>query len=219
MRRCKRCDIEIMDNTSVCPLCNSVLEGTGGEDTYPGMGEELYRFALIRKIFYFSLLVIGVVSVMVNYLTFRGFYWSIIVLAGIGYCCFTVSYTVMHRTNLGAKAILQAAGIFIFTVVIDVVNGYTGWSFRYAVPVLILLTDLALAIMMIVNLASWQSYFMCQIAVTLLSIVPLVAAIKGMVDNMALAIVTCAVSFLVLAGIFIFGDRRAKNELKRRFHT
>ena len=219
MRICKRCDIEIMDNTSVCPLCNSVLEGTGGEDTYPGMGEELYRFALIRKIFYFSLLVIGVVSVMVNYLTFRGFYWSIIVLAGIGYCCFTVSYTVMHRTNLGAKAILQAAGIFIFTVVIDVVNGYTGWSFRYAVPVLILLTDLALAIMMIVNLASWQSYFMCQIAVTLLSIVPLVAAIKGMVDNMALAIVTCAVSFLVLAGIFIFGDRRAKNELKRRFHT
>ena len=220
MKRCKRCDVEIMDDTSVCPLCNSVLEGEEkGENTYPSIITELQRFVLLRKIFYFTVLVIGSVSVLINYLTFNGLYWSVIVLAGIAYCIFTVSYTAMHRTNLGAKVIWQALGIIALTVVIDIVTGYTGWSIRYAVPGLLLLCDLALVIMMIVNSASWQGYFMCQIAVTVLSILPLIGAALGYVDNMVIAMITCGISFLVLAGIVIFWDRKVKNELKRRFHT
>ena len=220
MRRCKRCDMLIMDESAVCPLCNSVLEGdSGGENTYPSMAMELQRFVLLKKIFYFSLIVIGSVSVFINYLTFKGLYWSVIVLAGIAYCWFTVSYTAMHRTNLGAKVIWQALGIIILTVIIDIVTGYSGWSIRYAVPGLLLLADLALVIMMMINSASWQGYFMCQIAVTVLSIIPLIAAAFGFVDNMLIAIITCGISFLVLAGIVIFWDRKVKNELKRRFHT
>lgn len=209
-----------MDDTSICPLCSSVLEGEEqGENIYPEMMAELHKFVLLRKIFYFTLLVIGSVSILVNYVTFRGTYWSVIVLAGIGYCLFTVSYTVMHRTNLGAKVIWQAAGIIAFTVVTDVVTGYTGWSIRYALPGLLLLADLALVVMMIVNSSRWQGYFMCQIVVTILSLIPVVAAAFGFVDNMLIAIITCGISFLVLAGIIIFWDRRVKNELKRRFHT
>lgn len=219
MRQCKRCNVEIMDDTPVCPLCNSVLEGEGGENTYPSMAVEMQRFVLLRKIFYFSLLVIGSVSIFVNYITFKGNYWSVIVLAGIAYCLFTVSYTVMHRTNLGAKVIWQAIGIIVLTFIVDIVTGYSGWAIRYAVPGLLLLADLTLVIMMIVNSAHWQGYFMCQIVVTLLSIVPLVAAALGFVDNMLIAVITCGISLLVLAGIIIFWDRRVKNELKRRFHT
>lgn len=220
MRQCKRCDITIMDDTPVCPLCNSVLEGDGeGDNTYPSMTTELQKFVLLRKIFYFSLLVIGSVSVFINYMMFQGRYWSVIVLAAIAYCIFTVSYTVMHRTNLGAKVIWQAIGIIVLTVVIDVVTGYSGWSIRYAVPGLLLLADLTLVIMMIIDSTRWQGYFMCQIAVTLLSMVPLVGAALGFVDNMMIAVLTCGISLLVLAGIIIFWDRRVKNELKRRFHT
>ncbi|MDO4555510.1 MAG: DUF6320 domain-containing protein [Lachnospiraceae bacterium] len=220
MKQCKRCDMLIMDHSSVCPLCHSVLTGEGeGEDAYPSMAQELQRTRMLSKIFYFSLILIGALSAFINYLTFSGLYWSVIVLAGIGYCWFTVSYTAMHRTNLGAKVIWQALGIIVLTVIIDVVTGYKGWSIRYAVPGLLLLANLALVIMMMVNPASWQGYFMCQIAVTFLSILPLVAAALGFVDNMLIAIITCGVSFLVLIGIIIFLDRKVKNELKRRFHT
>lgn len=220
MKQCKRCDITILDDTSVCPLCNSVLLGEEkGENTYPDIMTELHRFALVRKILYFSLLVIGVVSVFLNYLTFQGMYWSAIVLAGCAYCFFTVSYTTMHRTNFGAKILWQALGILLILIVIDVVTGYRGWSVCYAAPGILLLCNLVLVILMIVNSSSWQGYFMCQIAVTLLSILPVWMAALHIVDNFLLSVITCGISFLVLAGIVIFGDRKVKNELKRRFHT
>lgn len=220
MKRCRRCDVWIMDDTALCPLCDSVLEGEkAGTDTYPKLGDELHRFVLFRKIIYFIMLVTVVLSVLVNYLTFSGSYWSLIVLASIGYCLFTINYTVMHRTNLGAKVIFQAAGILVLTWIIDMVTGYKGWSVRYAIPVLLLLADAVLVALMIFNTTRWQGYFMCQLAVTVLSVVPVVLAALHFVDNMNLAVITCVVLWLVLAAALIFGGRRVKSELARRFHT
>lgn len=219
MKRCKRCDILVMDDTSLCPLCNSVLDGDEpGVNAYPRLEDERQKFVLFRKIIYFILLTAGTLSVLVNYLTFHGFYWSVIVLGAIGYCLFTINYTVMNRNNLGAKVIFQAAGILILTWIIDMVTGYTGWSIRYAIPALLLLADMVLVAMMLFNPIRWQGYFMCQMAVTVLSVIPVVLAALGVVNNMNLAIITCAVLWLILAATVIFGGRKVNQELKRRFH-
>ena len=219
MRRCKRCDILVADDTNLCPLCDSVLDGDEpGQNIYPRLEEEFHRFVLFKKIVYFIFVATGTLSVLVNYLTFRGFYWSIIVLGAIAYCLFTLNYTVMNRTNLGAKVIFQAVGILVLTWIIDMVTGYTGWSIRYAIPAMLLLADTILVAMMIFNTSRWQGYFMCQLAVTALSVVPVILAALGLVNNMNLAIITCAVLWLILAATVIFGGRRVNLELKRRFH-
>lgn len=219
MKRCKRCDILVIDDTALCPLCDSVLDGEQpGENTYPKLEGEMQRFVLFRKIIYFILLSTGTLSVLINYLTFHGVYWSVIVLAAIGYAFFTISYTVMNRTNLGAKVIWQAAGILILTWVIDMVTGYTGWSIRYAIPVMLLLADGMLVVMMLFDTIRWQGYFMCQIAVTILSVIPVGLAAFGVVNNMNAAIITCVIIWLILAATVIFGGRKVNNELKRRFH-
>ena len=219
MRRCKRCDILVADDTNLCPLCDSVLDGDEpGENIYPRLEEQFHRFVLFKKIIYFILVATATMSVLVNYLFFNGVYWSLIVLGAIGYCFFTISYTVTHRTNLGAKVIFQAAGILILTWIIDMVTGYTGWSIRYAIPSMLLLADTVLVAMMLFNTVRWQGYFMCQIAVTVLSVIPVVLAVVGLVNNMNLAIITCAVLWLILAATVIFGGRRVNQELKRRFH-
>lgn len=219
MRRCKRCDILVADDTNLCPLCDSVLEGNEpGVNIYPRLEGELQKFVLFKKIIYFILVATGTLSVLVNYLSFHGFYWSIIVLGAIAYCFFTIRYTVMNRTNLGAKVIFQAVGILVLTWIIDMVTGYTGWSLRYAIPAMLLLADTVLVAMMIFNTSRWQGYFMCQLAVTVLSVVPVILAALGIVDNMNLAIITCAVLWLILAATLIFGGRKVNLELKRRFH-
>lgn len=38
MRVCRNCKVEILDNTAVCPLCNSVLEISGM--VQEGLGQE-----------------------------------------------------------------------------------------------------------------------------------------------------------------------------------
>lgn len=209
-----------MDDTALCPLCDSVLEGEDpGVNTYPKLEDEFHRFVLFRKIIHFILLSAAVLSTLVNYLTFNGSYWSLIVLASIVYCLFTINYTVRNGTNLGAKVIFQAIGILILTWVIDMVTGYTGWSIRYAIPVMLLLAGAVLVALMLFNTSRWQGYFMCQLAVTILSLIPVILAALDLVDNMHLAIVTCVILWLVLAGTMIFGGRRVKSELARRFHT
>lgn len=219
MRRCKRCDILVVDDTNLCPLCDSVLDGDEpGENRYPRLEGEFQKFVLFKKIIYFILVATGTLSVLVNYLTFRGFYWSVIVLGAIAYCFFTINYTVMNCTNIGAKVIFQAVGILILTWIIDMVTGYTGWSIRYAIPAMLLLADTVLVAMMIFNTTRWQGYFMCQLAVTGLSVIPVILAALGIVDNMNLAIITCAVLWLILAATVIFGGRKVNQELKRRFH-
>ena len=219
MKRCKRCDVYVKDDTQLCPLCNSVLEGSEqGVNTYPELAYELHRFIFLKRIFYFVLLVIGTLSVIVNYFTFSGMYWSVIVLVGIAYCVFTVSYTVMHRTNLGGKVIAQAVGILILTFIIDMVTGYKGWSLRYAIPALLALANIALLVLMTLQRDRWQGYFMCMIAVFILSLVSVAIAAFGLIDNMFLAVMVCAVIGLTVAGVIIFGGRRARYELKRRFH-
>ena len=222
MKRCKRCDVYVKDDTIQCPLCDSILEGSDkGENSYPKLADELHRFLFVKKVLYFSMLVIGAISVLVNYYTFQymSIYWSIIVLGAIGYCCFTLSYTVMHRTNIGAKVIAQAAGALILAWIIDMVTGYRGWSLRFVIPALLLLADVTLLVLTAIQPHKWQGFFMCQIGVWLLSVVSLVIAAFGFVNNMFLAVITCVFVWLALAGTIIFGGKKAKMELKRRFHT
>ena len=71
---------------------------------------------------------------------------------------------------------------------------------------------------MLFNPIRRQGYFMCQMAVTVLSVIPVVLAALGVVNNMNLAIITCAVLWLILAATVIFGGRKVNQELKRRFH-
>lgn len=223
MKHCRRCDIDIKDGRATCPLCDSVLEGKDqAEPTYPEIGYEMQRFLFVKRLFYFGLLVVGATSVLINYYTFQhfhGIYWSLIVLVAIAYCWFTVSYTLLNHTNLGAKVIFQAVGILLVTVIIDYVTGYRGWSLRFVIPGMLLLADFALLVLMALRPERWQGFFMCQIAVCVLSVVPVVMAYVGLIDNMFLAILDCFILWLSLAGTIIFGGRRTRLELKRRFHT
>lgn len=222
MKRCKRCDVYVKDDTIQCPLCDSILEGgEQGKNSYPKFTDELHKFRFINRIFYFATLVLAVAAVMVNYYTFRyiSIYWSVIVLGAIGYCWFTLSYTVMHRTNLGGKVIVQALGILVLTVIIDIVTGYRGWSLRFVIPGLLLLADVVLILLMAIQPHRWQGFFMCQLAVGVLALIPVIVAYFGLIDNMFLAILACVIVWLSLAGTIIFGGKRARLELKRRFHT
>ena len=56
MNRCKKCNVNIIDNTLVCPLCQNVVE-VGKEpniNTYPDVSKKTKVYHLIVKIFIFS---------------------------------------------------------------------------------------------------------------------------------------------------------------------
>ena len=104
------------------------------------------------------------------------------------------------------------------TIGIDWIIGYRGWSVNFVVPSAILLIDLAIVILMIVNTRNWQSYILMQMLTVILSGIILVLWKIGVIQYPVVTIVAAVVSVVMFVGTLIFGDRRAKNELKRRFH-
>lgn len=72
---------------------------------------------------------------------------------------------------------------------------------------------------MIVNMSNWQSYLLLQIFTVLLSGGCVLLWRFGVITSPVLTLTALAVSLCMILGTLIFGERRAKTELKRRFHV
>ncbi|WP_343823407.1 DUF6320 domain-containing protein [Clostridium subterminale] len=223
MKRCRRCQVNILDETHTCPLCRRVLEydemNVESTRMYPNVEYDIGKYKKIKRIFLFILTVVSVVLGFINYITYSGVIWSLIAVVGIIYFAVTVTYSIMNNANLASKILVQTIGAGILVIVIDNVTGYIGWSVNYAIPAMILFANLAIVLLMIVNPMNWQSYFMYQIAITIFSFIPLILFWVKLIDRPFLAILTSGISILILIGTIVFGDRSVKNELIRRFNT
>lgn len=124
-----------------------------------------------------------------------------------------------RRANLGKSLLFQTIGAAALLVALDLLTGFKGWSLNYGIPVTILFADWAVLGLMIVNRMNWQSYFMYQIGVTLLSLIPLVLWAVGLITRPLLTLVTVAMTVWVFMGTVVGGKRRVRSELARRFHV
>lgn len=227
MRTCRTCHVTIKDQTLVCPLCHSVLETdreTPEEREYePGMYPDVKDVSrmlnFVVKLYLFLSIVVEAGLVAINAVFYSGMWWSLICGVGILYFYITLRYSIQKRTGYKRIILTQIIGGVLLTVAIDVIVGYRGWSVNYVVPSAILLIDLAIIILMLVNIQYWQSYILLQLLTILLSLVALIFWWTGIITHPAVTIVAAAVSAVLFVGTLIFGDRRAKSELKRRFHV
>lgn len=237
MSKCVRCSIEILDNSMVCPLCNGVLESEAdieridgshdleteqsgfGSVMYPDIEPAMKKIKFVIKLFVFLSVIVESVLILINYLTYNGFKWSIICGVAMVYMCFTVVYSFQHNRGHRSKILVQMLGAMALAVCIDFIIGYNGWSVNYAIPSAIILVDAAIMILMLVNLSNWQSYIMLQIAMLVISCMFLILVFVGIVDFPLLTIIAVAVSGIMLFATLVFGDRKAVNELSRRFRV
>lgn len=220
MSKCEQCKIEVMDNTEVCPLCGAVLEK---DDTsvnrYPDVRPKTRKLRLIVNIYLFLAIVIEALLIYLNYNNFHGVYWSAITLAALAYGYFTLAVSVLNNMGYKAKLIWQTLFGILFVILIDLVVGYRGWSVNYVLPGGILLLDAGIIALMCYNARNWQSYILFEMFVLLCSLVPLLLILLGIITKPLLSIVALAASVFLFLGTVIIGDRKARVELKRRFHV
>ena len=126
-----------------------------------------------------------------------------------------LNYNAGYRSKFLALTFL---GI-LYVILIDYVIGYHGWSVNFVLPGGLLLVDLFILALMFVNRRNWQSYIMLEISNIFLSAVPLLLIWLGIVTETFISGFAFAVSVLLFLGTVIIGDRRARSELKRRFHV
>lgn len=219
MSRCRNCKIEILDETERCPLCGSVLEQTlAVENMYPDVRVKARMLLSLSKIYLFCAILTEVLLVYINVKFNSQVWWSLISGLTLFYIYMLLRYAILGKSGYRSKIIVLTLIAILIVIAVDFVVGYQGWSVNYALPSGIILIDVGILILMIVNRRNWQSYMMWQIFMILCSIVPFLLRIAGIVTVPILAEIALACSVFLFLGTLIIGDRRARVELKRRFH-
>lgn len=215
------CKVEILDKTHKCPLCNHVLEWNGNEkdDLYPNARIVRRKYTFLENVVLFASIVLWVVLFIIDYTTDPAFLWSFTAGLIIIYANILLRLTILGKSSYMAKLVWTIIIGLAFLIEADFLTGYRGWAFNYAMPSAILLWDVSLiALMLFINRRQWQSYMIDQLTALVACSVMMLLLLLGIitVPNYALGVTVFTV--LMFIGTVIIGDRRAREELKRRFH-
>ena len=187
---------------------------------YPDIRFIARKMNLAVRIFLFAAILMEVILVYLNWKFYDGVWWSVITGAGFFYLYFVARFAVLND-NAGYRSkflALTFLGI-LYVILIDCMIGYHGWSVNFVLPGGLLLVDLFVLVLMFVNRRNWQSYIMLEISMIFLSAVPLILVWLGIGTETFISGFAFAVSVLLFVGTLIIGDKRARSELKRRFHV
>ena len=219
MGKCVNCNVNIKDNVEICPLCGSALQKDGTEyDTYPSVWVRSRKLVVASRIFLFAAIVLFSVIVFINYKVESDTWWSFIVGLILLYVYLILRVAILGKGGYREKVLIMGGVAVPILIAVDYIIGYNGWSVNFVFPAIILAIDAAIAVLMIVNHKNWQSYIMWQIVMIIASLIPFILSFVGVVTVPTVANVALAVSFFLFLGTMIIGDRRARVELKRRFH-
>ena len=240
MSKCRRCNIDVLDYSLSCPLCNGVLEYDEEKDSlekkdfldhspksgeisksvmYPDITPAIKRMRFVIKLTIFCSIIVEGILIFINYMTYSNVKWSALCGAGLAYACFSMIYSFRHNKSHRKKIMVQSILIMPVLILIDYILGYTGWSIDFAIPCVILILDIAILVLMIINSSNWQSYILLQVYILIICGILTIFMVAGLFfrHNFFMIIADLA-SVLLLIGTLVFGDRPATTELKRRFH-
>ncbi len=219
MGKCRTCNLEILDETDHCPLCQAILEPTHEvENMYPDVRLKTRRLSLITRIYLFCAIVLEGALIFLNIVTEPKMWWSILTGLALLYVYLVMRYAVLGKSGYKSKIITLILLALLALVAADFVTGYRGWSVNYVLPSSILLVDVIIIGCMLCNRRNWQSYMMWQLMMILCSLIPAGLFMAGLEQQQLVAFLPLIASCVLFLGTLIIGDRRARLELKRRFH-
>lgn len=219
MSRCRQCNIEVLDETARCPLCNTVLDETVEmENMYPDIRLKTRKLVLFSRIYLFLAVVIEMV--LIDICVLSDVQSLVYIISGLvllfGYI--VIKYAILGTSGYMAKTVVLTVIAVIMLVAIDFFVGYNGWSVNYVLPSGILLIDAGILALMVINRKNWQSYLMIQIFMVICSVVVVILNVFHIVTKPVVSVMALNTSVTLLLGTVIIGGRRARVELKRRFH-
>ena len=230
MNRCRKCNVNVMDDSIVCPLCKSVLELSEDVDKQKKLGiyqskpvsypdvvktRKIIRF-VIRLSVFLSILVEALL-ILINVLNYKGTPWSLVTGAAFVYICFTIIYSFQRNVSHRAKLAMQMLALIPLILIIDYTYGANGWSVNYGIPIIMLTMELVVFILSMVNFRNCQLYLMVSLVGIIASLICAIVVKVKNYDFRLLSIIAVCVSVFVFALIVFLGDKKSTSELAKRF--
>jgi hypothetical protein len=233
MKTCKRCNVELDNSLTRCPLCQQPVEGESiGDRTYPLYGRRNEKGELIedqdhkarhrkrrlQNLFIFGTILLLSVTIVVNAMTFRGEYWGVYVVSSVFYLWFSIKHTILSNNRACRKILLQAVSLSAFMAVIGVMIPDFHSLIDYGIPLVLSLAVGVEGLLLHFRKSRWKAYVRDFFVMDLLGYLPILLFAVGIIDVLWPSVVAALVSFLTLSSQFAFSFRRFKDELRRLLH-
>lgn len=221
MRYCNKCNVSIDNNLDNCPLCDqkTYIKNEEYEKDFPL--QKLVKEDIVKKtkkILVFSFIFLVGLNIIFNVIFSFKFIWIPYSLVVLIYVYLLIKSAIRSYKNIGSIVMLNVYMLSIISFFLDMILGFSKWSINYFIPLLVLAGILALAIFVFIKPTTFITYFIYMLIIALFGLTLLILLFTHLLTVIEPSIITVFVSFMVIIGMFIFGDKTARNEFIKRFH-
>ncbi len=230
--KCVHCGVTIAGRSDVCPLCHAVLATTAEEKTairalpkaFPKRGKvSILETNLFDKIYFLIAVILSMVSVITELVVLQKLQYSYLVVISHIYLYFCVRSTLHNNNHFNQK--LTAQTVFISVILVTVQGTFEIASpvliYEYALPVLYIISMLASAVNLMVNIKKPRIHLITMLTTAFLAIVPaiIVNAIVGQpIQKNLLPLVIAIVGGVVIVLSVVLWAKKIFAEVQRIFH-
>lgn len=223
--RCSKCNVRVLDARGICPLCGMVLEEESKESEpvsgYPDVVHRLKKRDRALRIVLILLVGAGFICGLVNYLTYDrlAYPWAVIAIGAAVYGFYSLWDLLGHDGDHLRRIYHQVFAVTALLVFLDYMTKSHGIVMGYGIPVMVFVMVAAMLLCICINRRNWPIYMGIQLLTAVYGLVGFVLAATGVTGMKILNLVAFAVAVIVWFATILLGDRRASNELKRKFHV
>lgn len=163
-------------------------------------------------------IIIGILLVLINRITTPDIRWAGYCNAGILYVWITVLYSLKKNVNIASHLFIQMLAISALCVYFDIRMGFQAWSINYAIPLIVIVTNITMLILSIASFRNYARYAFFQMLIVVLSLIPIFLVYENWVNDKAFSIFASCLSIFNLIMSLIFHFKDIKSELARQFH-
>lgn len=173
---------------------------------------------IITRIMLAISIIVAIVLTIINKITNPNIPWAALANSGIIYIWIITIYSIHRNINIAGHVVLQTIAVSILTVFIDYKIGFRGWSLSIAIPIILIIANLAMLILTIVSHKKYLRYAIYQLFILIFSILPAILIGERMVKEPIMGIIATGISILNLIITIILSAKDLKEAVKRKFH-
>lgn len=176
------------------------------------------RYNFVLRLVIFISVVIGSSCLLINFLTYSGNLWSMYVVGTLLYVWIAIVYPLFSKKKIGRIIVLDAIVTSVYVFALELATQTQGWGLTYVTPFIFITATLMITFIIFLKRLKWREYTIYQTIMVIMGFLPIVFCVTGLVTSVWPSILSAFYSFLTLAGMFIFADKKYKDELIKRFH-
>ena len=149
----------------------------------------------ILKVAILISIIFGLMLVIINRIITPDIRWAGYCNAGIAYVWITVLYSLKRNVNIASHLFLQMIALSALCVYFDIRMGFQAWSINFAIPLIVIVTNITMLILSVASYKNYSRYAFFQMLIVILSLVPVFLVYEHLVNDKTFSIFASSFSF------------------------